>query len=55
MVTGLTIGRIRLLGSKIEEIEASAKKYEKVSMIYKSLVVWMRAFSSLSSHLGDYL
>ena len=55
VITGLTMNRIKYLGGKIEEIDNSLKKYEKVSFIYKSIVGWIALFNNLASNLGEFL
>ena len=40
--------------NKIEEINENGKKYEKLSLIYKSLVAWTGIYQSHCQNLLDY-
>jgi hypothetical protein len=55
IVTSMTKGRIHHFLGKVEEIEGNLKKYEKVSLIYKSVVSWISLFGTLNTHLSEYL
>jgi len=55
ITTGMTVGKIKFLMGKTEEIEGNTKKYEKVSSIYKVVVSWISVFNNLTGCLAEYL
>lgn len=51
----MTQPRLKLLLSRAEELNENAKKYEKVSLIYKPISSWLMHFINISTHLKEYL
>lgn len=52
MMTSMTKGRIHYFLGRIEDIESSLKKYEKVSLIYKPIVAWISSFGTLVTYFS---
>jgi hypothetical protein len=47
--------RLKYFLSRADEVNDNAKKFEKVSPIYKPISSWLVHFHNVCQHLKDYL